>query len=281
MIHFSQAEIDHFIFEDMPLHDETSRAIGLPNANGSLTYVARQPGVVAGLRPCMQMARTLGLTAEPLLEDGAAIEPGQAVLRLHGPAHALHVAWKQGMNLIEYLSGIAGTTAAMLKNARAVNPGIQVAATRKAFPGARHLQQYAVLCGGGVVHRAGLSESILLFAQHRAFLADQPLEAIVQRAKTASPEKFVLVESETASDALAAVRAGADGVQLDKMGPQALAELVPQLRALRAHLTVNAAGGIRTDNAAAYAATGVNILVTSNLYTAPAADFAAQMSAAA
>ncbi len=279
MIHFSQAEIDHFIFEDMPLHDETSRAIGLPNANGSLTYVARQPGVV-GLRPCMQMARTLGLTAEALLEDGAAIEAGRAVLRLHGPAHSLHVAWKQGMNLIEYLSGIAGTTAAMLKNARAVNPGIQVAATRKAFPGARRLQQYAVLCGGGVVHRAGLSESILLFAQHRAFLADQPLEAIVQRAKTASPEKFVLVESETASDALAAVRAGADGVQLDKMGPQALAELVPQLRALRAHLTVNAAGGIRPDNAAAYAATGVNILVTSNLYTAPAADFAAQMSAA-
>ena len=281
MIHFFQAEIDHFIFEDMPLHDETSRAIGMPNAKGSLTYVARQPGVVAGLRPCIQMARTLGLTAEPLLEDGAAIEPGQAVLRLHGPAHSLHVAWKQGMNLIEYLSGIAGTTAAMLKNARAVNPGIQVAATRKAFPGARRLQQYAVLCGGGVVHRAGLSESILLFAQHRAFLADQPLEAIVQRAKAASPEKFVLVESETASDALAAARAGADGVQLDKMGPQALAELVPQLRALRAHLTVNAAGGIRPDNAAAYAATGVNILVTSNLYTAPAADFAAQMSAAA
>lgn len=279
MIHFSQAEIDHFILEDTPLHDETSRAIGLPNVKGSLTYVARQPGVVAGLLPCIQMARALGLTAEPLLEDGAVNEAGQAVLRLHGPAHALHVAWKQGMNLIEYLSGIAGTTAAMLKNARAVNPGVQIAATRKAFPGARRLQQYAVLCGGGVVHRAGLSESILLFAQHRAFLKDQALDAIVRRAKAASPEKFVLVESETATDAMAAASAGADAVQLDKMEPRALAEVVPQLRALRAHLIISAAGGIRLDNAAAYAATGVNLLVTSNLYTACAADFAAHMRA--
>ena len=261
----------------MPLHDETSRAIGLPNAMGSLTYVSRQPGVVAGLRPCSQMARALGLTVEPLLEDGAAINVGQAVLRLHGPAHALHVAWKQGMNLIEYLSGIASITAAMLSNARAENPRIQVAATRKAFPGARRLQQYAVLCGGGVVHRAGLSESILLFAQHRVFLENEPLQAIVQRAKAASPEKFVLVESETAQDALVAARAGADGVQLDKMTPQALAELVPQLRALRPHLIINAAGGIRPDNAASYAATGVDILVTSQLYTAPPVDFAARM----
>lgn len=277
MIHFSQAEIDGFILEDLPLHDETARAIGLPDQPGELSYAARQSGVVAGLRPCAQMARTLGLTVVSALGDGAQVEPGQVVLRLRGPAHALHVAWRQGMTLIEYLSGIASVTAAMLRQARAVNPGIQVAATRKAFPGARRLQQYAVLCGGGMVHRAGLSESILVFAQHRHFLPDVPLAEIVRRARAASPEKFVLIEADGAADALAAVEAGADGVQLDKMGPQELAELVPRLRALRAHLTINAAGGIRPDNAAAYAQTGVDILVTSHLYTAAPADYGARM----
>lgn len=277
MIHFSQAEIDGFILEDLPLHDETTRAIGLPDQPGELSYVARQSGVVAGLRPCAQMARTLGLTVVSALGDGTPVEAGQVVLRLRGPAHALHVAWRQGMTLIEYLSGIASVTAAMLRQARAVNPGIQVAATRKAFPGARRLQQYAVLCGGGMVHRAGLSESILVFAQHRHFLPDVPLAEIVRRARAASPEKFVLIEADGAADALAAVEAGADGVQLDKMGPKELAELVPRLRALRAHLTINAAGGIRPDNAAAYAQTGVDILVTSHLYTAAPADYGARM----
>lgn len=277
MIYLTQADIDQLVLEDMPLHDETSRAIGLPDAPGTLTYVARQAGVAAGVRPCVQMARSLGLEAEVLVADGAAVAAGQPVLRLQGRAHALHVAWKQGMNLLEYLGGIASTTAAMLRSAREASPAVQIAATRKAFPGSRRLQQYAVLCGGGVVHRAGLSESILLFAQHRVFLAGVPLAELVRRARRASPEKFVLVEADSADDALAAARAGADGVQLDKMAPPALADLVPRLRAARAGLTINAAGGIRVDNAAAYAATGADILVTSHLYTAPAADYGVRM----
>ena len=225
------------------------------------------------------MAQHLGLQAEALAHDGSLLAAQQPVLRVHGNAHALHVMWKQGMNVLEYLGGIASTTASMLRAARQAHPGVQLAATRKAFPGARRWQQYAVLCGGGVVHRAGLSESILLFAQHRAFLPGLDVAALVQRAKAASPEKFVLVEADDEADALAAVQAGADGVQLDKMPLLQLTELVPRLRQARTdgHLTVNAAGGIRVDNAAAYAAAGVDILVTSSLYTAPAADYEARM----
>lgn len=283
MIHFSHAEIDHLITEDLPLHDETTRALGVPDVPGTLTYTARQAGVVAGIKPCVQMARHLGLVAEPLCPDGAAVAAMQPVLRVQGNAHALHTMWKQGMNVLEYLGGIATTTAHMLQAARLAHPAVQLAATRKAFPGARRWQQYAVLCGGGMVHRTGLSETILVFAQHRAFLPHLDVAELVRRAKAASPEKLVLVEAEDEADALAAVRAGADGVQLDKMPPPQLATLVPRLRLARAqsqshgHLTLNAAGGIRVDNATAYAATGVDILVTSNLYTAPAADYGAGM----
>ncbi len=278
MIHFSHAEIDQLVLEDQPLHDETSRALGLPaHTPGRLDYVARQAGVVAGTAPCLALARHLGLAAEPLLHDGSAVAPGQTVLRLQGPAGALHTAWKQGMNLLEYLGGIASATNALLAAARQAQPGVQVAATRKAFPGARRLQQYAVLCGGGLVHRAGLSETVLVFAQHRAFLPGLDLPALVQRAKAASPEKFVLVEADRADEAIAAAEAGADGVQLDKLAPEALSALVPRLRAARPGIVVNAAGGIRRDNAAAYAASGVDVLVTSSLYTAPAADYAAVM----
>lgn len=277
MMYFTQADIDQLIIEDLPLHDETTRALGLPDVPGSLTYSARQPGVLAGMSPLLRMARSLDLRAEPLAADGDATAPGQAVLRLHGNAHALHIAWKQGMNLLEYLGGIASATRQMVDAARAGNPRIQVAGTRKAHPGARKLQHYAVLCGGGMVHRAGLSETILVFAQHRAFLPGLDAAQLVARAKAHSPEKFVLIEAESEDDALTAARAGADGVQLDKMSAAQLTALVPQLRAEQPRLTINAAGGIRPDNAAQFAASGVDVLVTSSLYNAKAADFGAVM----
>lgn len=170
-MYFTQADIDQLILEDLPLHDETTRALALPDGPGQLTYTARQAGVLSGLALPLRMAQSLdrNLRAEPLTTDGDAIASDQAVLRLHGNAHALHKVWKQGMNLLEYLSGIASTTAQIVSASRAVNPHIQVAGTRKAHPGVRKLQHYAVLCGGGMIHRAGLSETILIFAQHRVF----------------------------------------------------------------------------------------------------------------
>ena len=95
-----------------------------------------------------------------------------------------------------------------------------------------------------MIHRAALSESILVFAQHRAFLPGLDVAALVQRAKAASPEKFVLIEADDEADAMAAVIAGADGVQLDKMNPAQLTALVPHLRQARVggQLSLYAAG---------------------------------------
>jgi|GEM_PF-2573697 len=86
MMYFTQADIDQLIIEDLPLHDETTRALGLPDSPGNLTYTARQHGVLAGLAPLLRMAQSLGVRAEPLAADGEATAPGQAVLRLHGNA---------------------------------------------------------------------------------------------------------------------------------------------------------------------------------------------------
>lgn len=276
-MYFTHQDIDQFITEDLPLHDETVRVLGIPNSPGTLSYVARQHGVLAGMAPLLQMAKALDLCAEPLAEDGAVVAPQQPVLRLRGGAHTLHIAWKQGLNLLEYLGGIASSTRRMIEAARVGNPRVQIAATRKAHPGVRKIQQYAVLCGGGMIHRGGLSETILLFTQHRVFLPELNIEQLIARAKSNSPEKFILIEAEDEEDALAAARAGADGVQLDKMTPARLAALVSQLRALQPRLTINAAGGIRPDNAAEFAATGVDILVTSSLYSAKPADYGASM----
>ena len=208
MMYFSQDDIGRLIVEDVPLHDETTRALGIPDVAGTLTYTARVAAVLAGIAPLLRLARSLDLEAEPLAADGDMLQPGQDVLRLRGGAHALHLAWKQGMNLLEYLGGIATATRRMVDVARAANPHVRIAGTRKTHPGARKLQHYALLCGGGMVHRAGLSETILVFAQHRAFLPGLDIAALIARARENSREKFVLVEAETADEAIAAARAG-------------------------------------------------------------------------
>lgn len=147
---------------------------------------------------------------------------------------------------------------------------VQVA-TRKGFPGTRALAIKAVLAGGGSPHRLGLSETVLVFGQHRALLAthDEFFRQIPAW-KARAPEKKFLVEAEGADDALAAVRAGADGIQFDKLPPSELAKAVPLLRAVRQDLALIAAGGIVPGNVAAYAATGVDALATSTVFHGPA-----------
>lgn len=279
-MHVTHTEIDHWLLEDAPGHDETVHALDLPDQPGTLSYTPRQQGVVAGVQACAALARALGLQAQVLAGDGDAVGPGDTVLRLSGGAHALHLAWKQGMNLLEHLSGVATATASLVCLAQRAAPGVQVAATRKALPGARRWLQHAVRCGGGLVHRAGLSETVLVFEQHRVFLPGLGWPALVTLARSRSPEKKIAVEVATPEQALAAAQAGADTLQLDKFTPDALQPLVPRLRALAPGAVLAAAGGIHAGNVAAYAATGVDVLVTSSLYHAPPLDFAARMAAA-
>lgn len=277
---FSQHEIDALILEDVPLHDETVRALGMPNVRGEMSIRAREAGVMSGMRVLVKMAKTLDCVAQVLIEDGESFDEGESVVRVQGRAHDLHKLWKQGVCLLEYMAGVATFTADLLAKARAVNPTISLAATRKALPGSRKLLQQAVLHGGGVIHRAGLSETVLIFAQHRAFMLDgEDWATMISRMKLASPEKKIMVEAETAADALRIAALGADVLQLDKLSAAELSELVPQLKAIAPQIKIGAAGGIRANNIADYAAAGVDVLVTSNLYKAPLCDFGVTMTA--
>jgi molybdenum transport protein len=114
---------------------------------------------------------------------------------------------------------------------------------------------------------------VLIFKQHRNFLVDQrELLAKVGEIKARLCEKKVQAEVEGLEEALALAKAGIDGVQFDKVSPSQLREWMPQLRAVRPELTVLAAGGVTENNAAEYAATGVDALVTTAVYFGKPAD---------
>ena len=146
-------------------------------------------------------------------------------------------------------------------------------ATRKGFPGTRALAIKAVLAGGGSPHRLGLSETVLVFGQHRALLAthDEFFRQIPAW-KARAPEKKFLVEAEGIDDALAAVRAGADGIQFDKLPAPLLTTIVAELRADYPHAILLIAGGVTEQNLIAYAESGVDGIVTTALYNARPLD---------
>ena len=181
------------------------------------------------------------------------------------------------------MSGIAGRAALMVERARAANPRVQVAVTRKNLPGAKRVCLEAACCGGATVHRQGLSDSILIFAQHRAFLADGGAKALAahwEQWRQAMPERKIAVEVDTPEEALLLARAGADVIQCEKFPLPVLTETVRALRAAAPAITILAAGGVNGDNAAAYAATGVDVLVTTWPYFGRPADIKVVMRAA-
>jgi molybdenum transport protein len=131
----------------------------------------------------------------------------------------------------------------------------------------------AVLAGGGQMHRLGLSETILIFPEHVAFFAGEGgIEHAIKRARRSAPERKIVVEVGSEASALAAALAGADVIQLEKFSPEAACRVKAALASRDLQPLIAAAGGIRAVNAAAYAAAGVDLIVTSAPYNAPPAE---------
>jgi molybdenum transport protein len=265
-----RAEIARLIAEDAGSGDLTTEALGIGRRSGRMTFHARGPMVLAGAGIACGMME--GLDVAPEARDGDALEAGAPILAATGPVAALHRSWKAGQTLVEILSGIASATRQLVDAAAAVDPAIRVATTRKTFPGVRHLSQLAVKAGGGILHRQGLGETILVFAEHRAFLADWTLSDIAAHLRRAQPEKALGIEVADVREALAAADAGFDLIQLEKFLPADVAEVRARVRRSGHWPVIAAAGGISPENVADYVRAGAGLIVTSWPYTARPRD---------
>ena len=144
------------------------------------------------------------------------LAPGAEILRASGPAGALLRGWKVAQTLVEIWSGVATAARDIVEAARAAAPDICVACTRKNTPGVKSFAVAAVKAGGAVMHRLGLSETILVFPEHRAFLAANRSTDIATRLRRAAPEKKLVIEVGGVADGVAAAQAGFDVIQAEK-----------------------------------------------------------------
>ena len=265
----SDGDLCALLNDDVPCGDLTTRTLSIGEQPARLEFRARDLMTVCASEEALRLLELAGAQGTLRTRSGTSVRAQALILEAEGSAAALHTAWKTAQTLIEWASGIATATATIV----AAAGGIPIACTRKDVPGTKALSAKAVRSGGGIMHRLGLSETLLLFAEHRLFLVESPTQTI-ERLRRAQPEKKIIVEVNDLEEARLWAAAGADILQLEKFTPDAVAachdvlELVPTAgRTLLA-----AAGGIRADNAAAYAAAGADLLVTSAPYTAAPRD---------
>lgn len=274
------ARLAAWLHEDAPYGDLTTGSLLPPTAQAVMRFSARAAMRVAAIEEAARLVELAGGRATAAARSGDAVAAGAPLLQAEGPAAALLLAWKVAQTLVEHASGIAGATAAIVDTLRAAGFTIPVACTRKNMPGTRAIAAKAVRAGGGVMHRLGLSETLLVFPEHRALLAADALAGALQRLRQAQPEKRLVVEVGSPEEALAMARAGAEVLQLERFTPPMLAALRAALAAAGLQAALAPAGGVTLANALDHARAGADLLVTSAPYFAGPADVKVVIAAA-
>jgi nicotinate-nucleotide pyrophosphorylase (carboxylating) len=218
-----------------------------------------------------------GCDWEGRIVEGAQVEPGDLAATVSGNAPALLRGERIALNFLQRMSGVATLTARFVAEARKGNPKTRIADTRKTTPGLRILEKYAVRVGGGVNHRFGLSDGVLLKDNHLAVLAgrEMPLAQTVAQARARLPHLCKIeIEVESVAAARAALDAGADVLLLDNMSEADMAAAVALAARLSGGRAVTeASGNMSLERVAAVAATGVDLISVGALtHSAPALD---------
>ena len=235
--------------------------------------VAKEPGVLAGTEVALAVFAAVdpALRVTPELGDGDPVAPGTRVLALEGSARSILTAERVALNFLQRLSGVASVTRAYVD--AVAGTGARILDTRKTTPGMRLLEKAAVRAGGGVNHRVGLHDMVLIKENHIAVAGG--ITAAV-RAVRESNRAGLRVEVETTNpdEIREALAAGVDRILFDNMSVDQLAGAVALVRGSPdPRPETEASGGVRLDTVRAIAATGVDFVSVGALtHSAPALD---------
>lgn len=258
--------------EDLGSGDLTTRAIVTMGQTASGMFLAKRACVVAGL----ELAREVFRQIDPLVvflaaaRDGDVCAAGTAIARVNGPAASLLVGERTALNFLQWLSGVATETHRFVEAAAG---RINVLDTRKTVPTLRTILKYAVRCGGGVNHRMGLYDGVLIKDNHIRLAGG--IQEAVTRVRATGTRLEIEIEAQSLADVDAAIAAGADIIMLDNLGDDELGDAIARI-AGRAHVEIS--GGVTLDRLRRIAALGADdVSVGAITHSAPAADISLEI----
>ena len=254
--------------EDAHGGDLTSKATISADQISKAHFTSRKSGVVAGTLVAAAVLEQCGITNYEIVKrDGSSVSAGEVIIEVEGNTRAILLAERTALNFLSHLSGIATITSLWVKEV--LGTSTQVRDTRKTTPGLRELEKYAVRMGGGTNHRMTLTDGALIKDNHIA-AAGSVTEAI-NRVKKEFPGVEIEVEVDNLEQLKEALQAGVDIVLLDNMNIEQTKAAVEIAKNSKTKL--ESSGGLKIENAAAYAATGVHYLAVGALtHSAPVLD---------
>ena len=263
----TDVEILSFINEDLPYFDLTTSLQNI-DKNATLSIFSRQNIIVSCVDVATRIAELLGCKTEICIQNSFEATKKEPIIKIYGSYNDVHSAWKLAQILLEYTCQIATYTNAMCKAAKAVNKKCEILATRKNFPFAKKICLKAVLEGGGKVHRLGLNDSILFFKNHiKAYKNYDEFLSEIPNFKAKMPERKIAVECENLSECEAVLKAGSDVVQCDKFSCTELEKAIFLRNKFAPNSKIIASGGINLTNITDIAATRIDAIATSAMYT--------------
>jgi len=259
--------------EDLRYGPDATTASTVPEDSSALAEITpRVSGVIAGLPVALAVFDlVLGDSYEVLAgrEDGERLVAGEPALVLRGPIRGLLTAERTALNLLTHLSGVATATAAWVSEVDGT--GARIRDSRKTLPGLRLLQKYAVRCGGGVNHRFGLGDAVLIKDNH--VVAAGSVTAALAAARAHAPELPCEVEVDDLDQLEEALAAAADEVLLDNFTPEECVKAVARRDEVSPKTRLESSGGLTLDRARAYAESGVDYLSVGGLtHSSPVLD---------
>ena len=261
--------------EDVGDGDITTLATVAPNTTAKAVMIAREPLVAAGLpiAEAVFVGLSVAIQVSRTAKEGEPVAAGQSLLRVSGPAQAILTGERVALNFVQRLCGVATLTRQYVDAVKGTHA--QILDTRKTTPGLRRLEKYAVTCGGGHSHRAGLFDRVLIKDNHLAALQHDkpnPIAAAIRRVREKYPQHKIEVEADTLEQVEQALAAGADIILLDNMN---LVQLRVAVQQAKGRAKTEASGGVNLASVRQIAETGVDwISVGALTHSARAADVA-------
>lgn len=246
--------------EDVGPRDVTSEILIPPNAQAKGEILVKEEGVLAGIEASRLVFKTAdsSLKVKVLRPDGSKVKKGERVMEITGPAVSMLKAERVALNFLQRLSGVATSTSRYVRAVKGLS--VWIMDTRKTTPGLRRLQKDAVRMGGGVNHRLGLHDGVIIKDNHLRLCRSlgKSLKDAVLQAKGEAPRGMeVEVEVRNLDEVKEALDAGAGTIMLDNMSIEEMKTAV-ELTAGRARL--EASGGVSLENVRAIAGTGVDMI---------------------
>lgn len=257
--------IKHALLEDIHTGDITTLAVVPGERPASARLIAKEPLVLAGIATAARVFTLLDPTIRfsPKLSDGERAAAGTVLAKINGEAAQLLMGERVSLNLLQRMSGIATLTASFVDAIAGTKA--RIVDTRKTTPGLRQLEKYAVRVGGGINHRTGLYDGVLIKENH--ITAAGGITEAIRRARAYIPHTLKIeIETETLLQVDEALAAGADIIMLDNMS---LDEMYSAVITIAGRALVEASGGVNLERVRKIAETGVDIISVGALTHSP------------